>query len=168
MKYLVFALLAIALLAFGCVQNPKGDENVQAVQNGDTVSVQYVGSFLDGNVFDQSSPGNDLNFTVGAHKVIAGFENAVLGMKEGETKTVTIPPAQAYGDQKESISIPLSQFKDANIVATVGMELNLENRIVGTVDSIDANNANVSYYSHPLGGKTLVFEITIKKIEKRK
>jgi FKBP-type peptidyl-prolyl cis-trans isomerase 2 len=80
-------------------------------QNGDTVSVHYVGKFPGGKVFDTSmkseaiksglfSPARDykpLQVVVGKHQVISGFEEALLGMKINETKEVTLPPEKAYG-----------------------------------------------------------------------
>ena len=83
-----------------------------AAQNGDTVSVHYVGKFPGGKVFDTSmkaealkagifNPARDyvpLQVTLGAHQVISGFEEALVGMKINETKEVTLPPEKAYGN----------------------------------------------------------------------
>ncbi|MDA4112423.1 MAG: FKBP-type peptidyl-prolyl cis-trans isomerase [Thaumarchaeota archaeon] len=83
----------------------------QVAQNGDTVSVHYVGRFPGGKVFDTSmkaeaekaglfSPARDykpLQVVLGAHQVISGFEDALVGMKVNETKEVTIPPEKGYG-----------------------------------------------------------------------
>jgi peptidylprolyl isomerase len=80
-------------------------------QKGDTVSVHYLGKFPGGKVFDTSmkaeamkaglfSPARDykpLQVTLGAHQVIAGFEDALVGMKINETKEVVLPPEKAYG-----------------------------------------------------------------------
>ena len=80
-------------------------------QNGDTISVHYVGKFPGGKVFDTSmkseatksglfNPARDykaLQVVLGAHQVIPGFEEALVGMKINETKEVTIPPEKAYG-----------------------------------------------------------------------
>ena len=80
-------------------------------QNGDTISVHYVGRFPGGRVFDTSmrseatkaglyNPARDykpLQVVLGAHQVIQGFEEAILGMKINEEKEVTIPPEKAYG-----------------------------------------------------------------------
>jgi peptidylprolyl isomerase len=83
----------------------------QSAQNGDTVSVHYVGKFPGGKVFDTSmkseaekaglfSPARDykpLTVVLGGHQVISGFEEALVGMKVNETKEVTLPPEKAYG-----------------------------------------------------------------------
>jgi FKBP-type peptidyl-prolyl cis-trans isomerase 2 len=80
-------------------------------RNGDTVSVHYVGKFPGGQVFDTSmrseaekagvfNPARDykpIPVVLGAHQVISGFENALVGMKVNETKEVTIPPELGYG-----------------------------------------------------------------------
>lgn len=80
-------------------------------QKGDTVSVHYVGKFPGGKVFDTSmkseaikaglfTPARDykpLQVVLGAHQVISGFEDALMGMRVNETKDVTLPPEKAYG-----------------------------------------------------------------------
>jgi len=95
-------------------------------QNGDTVSVHYVGKFPGGKVFDTSmkseaiksglfSPARDykpLQVVVGQHQVISGFEEALLGMKINETKEVTLPPEKAYGRSgRHPMSGKTLQFK---------------------------------------------------------
>ena len=80
-------------------------------QKGDIVSIHYVGKFPGGQVFDTSieseakksglhSPARDykpLQVTLGAGQVIAGFEEAIIGMEVNEEKEVTLPPEKAYG-----------------------------------------------------------------------
>lgn len=80
-------------------------------QNGDTVSVHYLGKFPGGRVFDTSmraeaekaglfNPARDykpLQVVLGRHQVISGFEEALIGMKINETKEITLPPEKAYG-----------------------------------------------------------------------
>lgn len=68
-------------------------------ENGKTVTVEYVGRFQDGTVFDASanhSP-DGFSFPLGQGRVIAGWEQGLLGMKEGGTRTLVIPPALGYG-----------------------------------------------------------------------
>ena len=80
-------------------------------QNGDTVSVHYVGRFPGGKVFDTSMKAEAIKaglfnlardykpllVVLGKHQVIAGFEEALVGMKINETKEITLPPEKAYG-----------------------------------------------------------------------
>ena len=67
--------------------------------NGDTVSVFYTGSFLNGQVFDSNVGGTALTFRLGAGAVIPGFEQGIVGMKVGGKRRLTIPPSLAYGSQ---------------------------------------------------------------------
>src|SRR5512140_3180336 len=66
-------------------------------KQGDKVKVDYTGRLDDGTVFDSSEGREPLEFTIGEHQVIPGFEQGVEGMKPGEKKTITIPADQAYG-----------------------------------------------------------------------
>ncbi len=80
----------------------------EAIVNGKTAVVDYVGSLADGTVFDASKKhGNDgFAFPLGAGRVIAGWDQGVLGMKVGETRILTIPADLAYGAQGISGVIP--------------------------------------------------------------
>jgi len=85
--------------------------NEATAQNGDTVSVHYVGKFPGGKVFDTSMKAEaikaglfnlardykPLQVVLGRHQVIGGFEEALIGMKINETKEITLPPEKAYG-----------------------------------------------------------------------
>jgi FKBP-type peptidyl-prolyl cis-trans isomerase len=69
-----------------------------AAQAGDTVTVDYTGWLTDGTKFDSSIDlGEPFSFHLGAHEVIAGWDEGVLGMKVGEKRKLTIPPVLGYG-----------------------------------------------------------------------
>ena len=73
---------------------------------GDTVSVHYVGMLPDGTVFDASVDRGPFSFLLGAGSVIPGWEQGILGMKEGGTRRLVIPPALAYGEGGVPGAIP--------------------------------------------------------------
>lgn len=77
-------------------------------EDGDTVTVNYVGSLTDGTVFDASANhGTDgFTFTLGAGQVIAGWDQGIAGMKEGGTRKLVIPASLAYGDRAVGNVIP--------------------------------------------------------------
>lgn len=104
MKKFLIILIAVILLFSGCVGQ-------KTVKTGDNISVDYTGSLPGGKIFDTSiesvakennlyAPDREyklLKLTVGKGEVIPGFDEGVVGMKVGETKTLTIPPEKAYG-----------------------------------------------------------------------
>ena len=140
-------------------------ETLRKVKAGDTVSVHYVGKFPDGNIFDSSVGKSPLVFVAGEGNVIVGFDNAVIGMRVGEAKSVEIPPAQAYGeiDSAMIVTFDAGKFGDFNQI-TVGMEVASSQGAQGIVVAKDQNSATIDF-NPPLAGKTLLFDITLVSIQ---
>lgn len=69
------------------------------VKIGDTVTVQYIGMAKDGPEFDNSyKKGGPISFKVGMGEVIEGWEQGIIGMKEGGKRILVVPPALGYGN----------------------------------------------------------------------
>jgi peptidylprolyl isomerase len=138
------------------------------VKQGDTVQVNYTGKLQDGTIFDTSCDRNPLQFTLGEGRLIAGFEEAVLGMKAGDKKTVVIPPEQAYGPRRaESIVVVERKYLPANLDAKVGqrLEIQQENDETILVTVTDQSDTSLTLdANHPLAGKDLTFEIELVSI----
>src|SRR5690606_33825985 len=100
--------------------------SMQQVKKGDTVNIHYHGRLTDGTTFDTSDGREPLEFTVGSGQVIAGFDNAVMEMKVGDKKTVTIPANEAYGQRNEAmiLEFPKSNFPE-DMNPEVGMQLQM-------------------------------------------
>ena len=138
-------------------------------KSGDRVRVHYTGTLDDGTEFDSSlKPGRTpLEFSVGAGQMIAGFDKAVLGMKLNEEKTVTLSPADAYGELNTTPqTIPKDQFRSQFGTLTVGQKLQLSNGLEATVTAKSAASADV-IINHPLAGKPLTFWIKVVSIQKQ-
>ncbi|MCE8422845.1 MAG: FKBP-type peptidyl-prolyl cis-trans isomerase [Candidatus Methanoperedens sp.] len=102
MKKILIVLMAALIFFSGCTGQ-------KTVKTGDNISVDYIGSIQNGKVFDTSiekiAKENNiskpefkpLQFTVGNGSVIKGFDEGVIGMKVGETKTLIISPENGYG-----------------------------------------------------------------------
>ena len=121
---LVSLLVGTALFLAGCAKGTTTTTTTTTMatahttaQSGDTVKVDYTLKLADGTVYQSTVGSTPFEFTLGTNSVIVGFETAVTGMKVGETKTVTIPAAQAYGT-KTSASNPLAG-KDLTFVITL-------------------------------------------------
>lgn len=137
-----------------------------APKSGDTVRVNYRGTLSDGTEFDSSEGQEPLEFVVGSGQVIPGFDGAVLGLEPGETVTVTIPAAEAYGDQDER---GIQQFPPEAFPSKpeVGWTLELSGpdgqRIPAVVVEV-TDEFVVLDFNHPLAGQDLTFEIELVEI----
>lgn len=138
-------------------------------QKGNTVSVHYTGKLDDDTVFDSSRGGDPLSFEIGAGQIIPGFENGVIGMAPGETKTVTIDSEQAYGPYRDDQIIEVEKEKlPDDINPAVGQRLQVQQQngetavvtIKEVTDGVVKLDAN-----HPLAGKELTFEIELVNVE---
>jgi peptidylprolyl isomerase len=139
------------------------------IEAGNLISVHYTGTFEDGEVFDSSQGRDPLSFQVGAGQMIQGFDQAVLGMKQGENKKITLAPEEAYGPRDEEllIDIPAEQFPD-DMKLEKGMMLQLTNQagqpVPATVAEINDESVKMDV-NHPMAGKTLVFDIEIVEVK---
>lgn len=141
---------------------------MKQAKEGDTVSLHYKGSFENGTVFDSSETHGALKFTVGKGMVIPGFEEAVVGMKLGETKTVTIPPEKGYGSHKDELLIKIERNElPPDLDPVVGQRVEFskdKQRLQLTVAEV-GDDAVTFDANHPLAGKTLIFELLLLEIE---
>ncbi|MCG6917994.1 MAG: FKBP-type peptidyl-prolyl cis-trans isomerase [Deltaproteobacteria bacterium] len=137
-------------------------------KEGDKVKVNYTGSLEDGTVFGSSSAQDPLEFTIGQRNVLPSFENAVIGMNEGDTKTVSIHPEDAFGHRKEDLIFDVARTKlPANIDLKVGGVLRVGSDEGQDYDVIIANIDDEVVTldgNHPLAGQVLNLEIQLIKI----
>jgi peptidylprolyl isomerase len=137
---------------------------------GDTVKVHYNGKLDTGVLFDTSAGSDPLQFELGSGNLIPGFEEAVVGMRPGESKTVQIPPEKAYGRYREDriIKIDKKDLPD-DIVPAEGMALEVcaPNGVMVPVQITEIEGSTVTLdANHPLSEQTLTFEITLVEIAK--
>ena len=137
-------------------------------KEGDKVKVNYTGSLEDGTVFGSSPEEDPLEFTIGEKNVLPSFENAVIGMNEGDTKTVSIPPEQAFGHRKEDLIFEVERTKlPADIDLKLGGVLRVGSDTGKDFDVIIANiddNIVTLDGNHPFAGKVLNLEIQLVEI----
>src|SRR4028118_1685348 len=94
---------------------------------GDTVKIHYTGKLDDGTVFDSSVNREPLEFTLSGGQVIPGFDEAVLGMSPGESKTQKIPMDQAYGPHREEMVLEISRQQiPPELEPEVGQQLQVQ------------------------------------------
>lgn len=150
-----------------------------AITERDQIKAEYVGRFEDGEVFDSSRedvaadaeiqhPNREyepLEFEVGAGEVVQGFDEAVVGMEEGEEKEVTVPPEKGYGERSDEniVDYERSEFEEAlGEEPEVGMHIHTQDAH-GDVVEVEDDTVVVDF-NHELAGETLVFEIEVVEV----
>ncbi|HEX9593221.1 MAG TPA: peptidylprolyl isomerase [bacterium] len=134
-------------------------------KSGDTVRIHYSGFLMDGTIFDSSLEGEPLEFTLGDGTVIPGFEDGVLGMEEGEERTLAIPPVRAYGDRDEDLvaTVDLGQIPP-EIEPVVGsiLQITSQDGEVSNVIITELTDTTITLDgNHPLAGQELIFEVKL-------
>ena len=141
---------------------------MSTVENGNTVSVHYTGTFNDGTEFDSSRGKDSLVFQTGAGQVIPGFDNSIIGMSVGETKSVKIPVDDAYGPLKEEAIQVIEKEKFAEgvdfvIGETVSGQTGTGQQIAARITAVEESTVTLDF-NHPLAGQDLNFEIELLAI----
>jgi peptidylprolyl isomerase len=160
-KYLAPLLIVAVLLAAGC-----GGSGPHRVQVGDTVRVDYTGTFADGTEFDSSFGREPLEFTVGDGSMIRGFDQAVIGMAAGETKHVVIPPEDAYPYQEDLVVVFNRSDLQMGIEPEVGQQVILgqgDQQYQATVTDFTESTVTLDL-NPPVAGKELTFDIVLVEI----
>jgi peptidylprolyl isomerase len=137
-------------------------------KNGDTVKVHYTGRLNDGTVFDSSADREPLEFTIGEGQLIQDFEEAVIGMNPGESKTVEIPSDNAYGPHREEMLMVVERSKfPEGLEPRIDQQLQVRhpNGQESVVKVVDISDTSVTLdANHPLAGEDLTFEIQLTEI----
>lgn len=138
------------------------------VKAGDTVRIHYTGTLADGTVFDSSEGRDPLEFTQGSGQIIPGLDAAVPGLAPGETKTVEVPAAEAYGPRNPEAmqTVPRAQVPD-DIPLDIGTALSMrapDGRSFQVTVAEVTEEAVVLDANHPLAGKDLTFKVELVEI----
>lgn len=118
-RFLPAIIIAVLLVGIGVVATKYDLVNLWSSvlwtsttpKAGDTVSVNYVLKLTDGTI-EESSNGSPISFVIDSGSMIKWFNDAVKWMKKGETKTVTLLPADAYGDQYKEEVVSFADYKE--------------------------------------------------------
>ena len=140
------------------------------IENGNTVAVHFIGTFDNGEEFDNSlSRGEPVVCEVGSQSLIKGFNDALVGMTLGETKSISLSPEYAYGERSEEAVKQVSrglfgpdfELKEG---ATVYGKNDQNQELMAKICEFDSENVTLDF-NHPMAGKNLNFEITVVDIE---
>ncbi|MEK6868599.1 MAG: peptidylprolyl isomerase [Nanoarchaeota archaeon] len=138
------------------------------VKQGDTVKVEYTGTFENGTVFDTSEGREPLEFVAGTGQMIPGFDNAVIGMKVGQEKKVKLQPSEAYGDYDPQLvqemprkQVPIEEELKQGMVLAVTMPNGRQ--VPATVKEVINETITIDL-NHPLAGEILNFRFKVVDI----
>jgi FKBP-type peptidyl-prolyl cis-trans isomerase SlyD len=141
----------------------------QSVEKNMVVSFHYTLRDTEtGDVIESSrDTGQPVVFMVGAGEIIPGLESRMMGMKTGESKTIEVPPEEAYGPHNPELvqKAPREYFQ--NVPLEVGLPLQAQTPEGRTINMVvvDFDEETVTVdLNHPLAGKTLTFEVEILSI----
>lgn len=137
-------------------------------RQGDTVRVHYTGALEDGTVFDSSEERGPLEFTIGGGRLIAGFEQTVVGMTPGETRSTRIKASDAYGAYREDLVIEVDRDRfPPDLEPEVGLQLEVRrpDGVTQLFMITETSESNVTLdANHPLAGHDLIFDIRLVEI----
>ncbi|NEV63536.1 FKBP-type peptidyl-prolyl cis-trans isomerase [Thiorhodococcus minor] len=135
---------------------------------GDRVEVHYSGTLGDGTTFDTSRDREPLVFTIGQGRMLPDFEEAFVGMREGERKTIVVPCESAFGehDTGMALTVPADTI-DVGEELAVGTILRAQGpdgeAASFTIVAIE-EEAVILDGNHPLAGHDLTFELELVRI----
>lgn len=136
-------------------------------QSGMKVRVHYTGTLADGTIFDSSRERSPLEFTIGAGQVIVGFDAAVTGLEVGESRTVTMPAADAYGERRQELIMTIPRAKlPSDMDFVVGQKMMWPHASGYTpvrVEDVTATDVTFDA-NHELAGKDLTFAVELIEI----
>jgi FKBP-type peptidyl-prolyl cis-trans isomerase SlyD len=138
------------------------------VSKDSVVSLEYRLHLGDGEVIDESGPGQPLAYIHGKGQIVPGLEGQLEGMSAGESKKVVVSPAQGYGehDSRGIQVVPRAMFP-ADAKLEPGMSITAQTAdgdvIPITVRELKDDTVVVDL-NHPLAGKTLHFDVTVREV----
>ena len=137
-------------------------------KKGDAVKVHYTGTLDSGDVFDTSRERDPMSFTLGEGRLIPGFEQAVIGMEPGESKTVKLSADEAYGQPRAEL---VQKIERSNLPKDFTPEVGQHYQIpkgdgqAVVVEVIEISDESVTLdANHPLAGHDLTFEVELLEI----
>lgn len=140
---------------------------LMAIGTDSVVTIHYTLKNDAGDLIDQSEPGEPLAYLHGHGNIIAGLERELTGKNAGDALTVTVPPAEGYGEYDSELvqSVPRRALRGIKDIKT-GMRLHAETaegtravtvtKVIGDMVTLDGN--------HPLAGKSLHFDVRIDAV----
>jgi FKBP-type peptidyl-prolyl cis-trans isomerase 2/predicted Fe-Mo cluster-binding NifX family protein len=137
------------------------------IREGRMVTVEYALKGTDGTVLNSSSETGPMRFIYGAGQVFPAVEQALAGLEPGAHALAELSAAEGFGERDESrvVEVPRGQLPpDVSVGSMVSAEDQHGRRFPLIVAHLDDNVARLDA-NHPLAGKDVVFDMTVKAVE---
>ncbi len=141
---------------------------MKVAKKGNRVKIHYTGKDKNNKVFESTVTSGPVEFIIGDGQAIPGIDEAIIGMKIDEAKSVIIPPEKAYGEISKNLIFRYNKeevFEDMEL--TVGQLIEVpqddEKSIVVKVIKLTDKTVTLDG-NHPLAGEELIFDIHILNI----
>jgi FKBP-type peptidyl-prolyl cis-trans isomerase 2 len=138
-----------------------------AIENGNVVKIHYEAK-IGNRIIDSSLEKKPLEFKVGQGDVIKGLDEAVIGLKSGEKKTVTIPPEKAYGKRREGLTqkMPRNKFRAKGLEKGNIIRYKTDKGAVRYATIAEIKGDNIIFdLNHPLAGQKITFDLEILEVQ---
>ena len=141
---------------------------MQAVGPNTRVTLHFSLLLETGEEVDTTRRSRPATFSVGDGSLLPGFERALFGLRAGADEQLRIPAADAFGElrQENLRLLPLARF-GAAVVPEPGLVVSFAadgGELPGVVRSVEGDLVVVDF-NHPLAGKTLIFDVSILRVE---
>jgi peptidylprolyl isomerase len=171
----ILMLVLATLPTLAACEKTGGMTGNRTANSGDIVTVHFTGKTADGKVFETTEGGKPRQVHIGANLILPAFEQALIGMKQGEKKTFSVKSEQAYGpriedetmiqvnyksNQAHALNYRVGQKLEANIEYPDGHKAKREVIVIAVDEKTFTVDAN-----HPLAGKDLSFDAELVKIQ---
>ncbi len=156
MSSIVFALTSAC--APSLLSGEKGD--ALTVRDGKRVSIEYTLTLPDKTQVDTNVGGEPLTYTQGGQEILPALQKALVGLKVGESKQVTLSSEEGYGAVNPKAFQEVGKSSLPEEAHKVGTPLVVKDRAGRThharVHELKEKTV-VLDFNHPLAGQTLIF-----------
>lgn len=141
---------------------------MKLVDIGDKVTISFEGKLENGEIFYKTNEKHSL-ITVGENQIFPALEQELVGMRVGETKTVTLAPRDAFGDHNEDLLMSISKERlnpdiSDDIGGSIIVNLADGKKLKGVIVDVTDDMITVDF-NHPYAGKKVVVTCTVISID---
>jgi FKBP-type peptidyl-prolyl cis-trans isomerase SlyD len=147
------------------------------IKEKDFITIEYTGKLEDGMVFDTTNEDaakaaglrnpkagyGAVVICIGQAQLLEGLDRALIGATVGE-HTIILPPESAFGKKSAKLIqlVATSKFKKEGIKPHTGLQVNIDG-MLGVIKNVSGGRTLVDF-NHPLSGRKISYDVTIKEI----